>query len=241
MKHLLLKVQARLAPLRKWRKAARKTLATEKPTLSYSQEGEDLVLSRMFGSQRNGFYIDIGAHHPLRFSNTAIFYKRGWRGINIDPLPGTTKLFDKCRAGDINLEIGVGALSGPLTYYMFNEPAVNTFDKGLAEACEKTGQFKRIGDKTVEILPLSVILDRHLPSDQQIDFMTVDVEGLDFEVLQSNDWNTYSPTIVVLESLSTADSIESTLAAPSVVFLAEHGYQLVAKTVNSVFLKKRTR
>jgi len=238
MKHLFLKAQARLAPLRKWRKAARKTLATEKPNLSYSQEGEDLVLSRIFGSQRNGFYVDIGAHHPFRFSNTAIFYRRGWRGINIDPLPGTTKLFDKYRAGDINLEIGVGASSGQLTYYMFNDPAVNTFDKELAEVCEKTGEFTRIGDKTVEVLPLSVILDRHLPLDQQIDFMTIDAEGLDFDVLQSNDWNRYSPTIIVLESLSTADSIEGTLAAPSVVFLAEHDYQLVGKTVNSVFLKK---
>jgi hypothetical protein len=61
----------------------------------YSQEGEDLIASRLFPNQSTGFYVDIGAHHPTRFSNTYLLYTKGWRGINIDPLPGSKELFDK--------------------------------------------------------------------------------------------------------------------------------------------------
>ena len=74
---------------------------------SYSQEGEDMVLYRIFEKQKSGFYVDIGAYHPKRFSNTYFFYKRGWRGINIEPNPEAIKLFKKYRVGDINLEMGV--------------------------------------------------------------------------------------------------------------------------------------
>lgn len=61
----------------------------------YSQEGEDVILARMFEHQSPGFYVDIGAHHPRRFSNTRLLAEKGWTGINVDPLPGVMKLFGK--------------------------------------------------------------------------------------------------------------------------------------------------
>ena len=76
---------------------------------SYSQEGEDRILQRLFENQTPGFYVDIGAHHPRRFSNTYIFYKQGWRGINVDATPGSMFLFRVFRKRDINLEIAVDA------------------------------------------------------------------------------------------------------------------------------------
>lgn len=75
---------------------------------SYSQEGEDMILSRIFGDKKNGFYVDVGAHHPFRFSNTYLFYKRGWLGINIDAMPGSMRLFDRFRKNDINIESAIG-------------------------------------------------------------------------------------------------------------------------------------
>ena len=99
----------------------------------YSQEGEDILLSRIFGEQAEGFYVDVGAHHPRRFSNTYLFYKRGWRGINIDALPGSMKVFQKFRPRDINLELAVSEREQVLTYYMFNEPALNGFSKTISE------------------------------------------------------------------------------------------------------------
>ena len=68
---------------------------------SYSQEGEDMILRRLFEKQKTGFYVDVGAHHPKRFSNTFFFYKKGWSGINIDAMPNSMRLFDKIRPRDI--------------------------------------------------------------------------------------------------------------------------------------------
>ena len=76
-------------------------------TPSFAQEGEDMILKRIFEGVRSGFYIDIGAFHPSKFSNTYYFYLRGWSGINIDPQPGVKSLFDKMRPRDINLELAI--------------------------------------------------------------------------------------------------------------------------------------
>ncbi|MCP2732462.1 FkbM family methyltransferase, partial [Symplocastrum sp. BBK-W-15] len=95
--------------------------------LSYSQEGEDMIISRFFEGKKQGFYVDVGAHHPQRFSNTYRFYLQGWRGINIDAMPGSMEIFNKIRANDINLEISISDCNQILTYYEFNEPALNGF------------------------------------------------------------------------------------------------------------------
>ena len=98
------------------------------PNRCYGQDGEDLILNRLLDGQMQGFYVDVGAHHPIRFSNTYLFYERGWTGINIDAMPGSMKKFRKLRPRDINVECGVASSSGKLTFHRFNEPALNTFD-----------------------------------------------------------------------------------------------------------------
>jgi len=107
---------------------------------SYSQEGEDMILSRLFGNQQAGFYVDVGAHHPMRFSNTYFFYKKGWNGINIDAMPDSMKLFNKFRPRDINIEKPVSDKKQILTYYAFNESALMVFLKSYL----KKEQVKRI-------------------------------------------------------------------------------------------------
>ena len=100
---------------------------------SYSIEGEDIILRRILGEKKTvGFYIDVGAHHPKRFSNTYHFYKEGWRGINIDAMPGSMKLFRKIRPRDTNLEFAISNKRQNLIYYRFNEPALNSFSKTLS-------------------------------------------------------------------------------------------------------------
>ena len=98
---------------------------------SYSQEGTDMILRRILGNVENGFYVDVGAHHPKRFSNTFYFYKKGLSGINIDAMPGSMKLFKKARPRDINIEAAVSNEKKELTFYVFNELALNTFDSKL--------------------------------------------------------------------------------------------------------------
>lgn len=170
---------------------------------SYSQEGEDMVLRNFFSEKniKKGFYVDVGAHHPKRFSNTYYFYKRGWKGLNIDPRPDGMQLFNKIRPTDINLEFAIGNCEKELEYFMFEEPAYNSLDRELSETRINSGISKLIGKKKIRCISLESILDEFLPNDTMIDFMSIDVEGFDFEVLQSNNWNKYSPRVILVESL----------------------------------------
>ena len=204
---------------------------------SWSQEGEDRILCRIFEQQSVGFYVDVGAHHPKRFSNTYFFYKRGWRGINIDAMPGSMKNFEKLRPRDINLECGIGTFNGKLDYYIFNEPALNGFSKELTQKRNNEDSSYQINEIVkVEILPLSVILDRQLPEKQIIDFMSIDVEGLDYEVLISNDWSKYRPKYVLTEILdSSLHEIEQSQIGK---FMKKVGYFLYAKCIHTVIFKE---
>lgn len=199
---------------------------------SYSQEGEDMILRRIFECQKKGFYVDVGAHHPKRFSNTYYFYKQGWSGINIDAMPGSMKAFDRCRPRDINLEIPISDKKQPLTYYAFNEPALNGFSKELSESRNGKGNYYIKFTKKIETIPLNQVLDTYLPKNQQIDFLSIDVEGLDFIVLKSNDFSTYKPKIILIEILgSTLSRIEQNKIN---IYLKKFGYSIYAKAVNTV-------
>lgn len=204
---------------------------------SYSQEGEDMVLRSLFEGQKNykGFFVDVGAHHPYRFSNTLHFYQKGWRGINIEPTPGAIKAFNTFRSKDINLNIGISDHQGKLTFYCFNEPALNGFSKELSEERNNTSKkYKIIKEVDVETYPLSDILDKYVPAGQKIDFLTIDVEGLDLMVLKSNNWDKYKPSYILVE-----DKIDFTNLSDSEVYryLDEHGYKMVAKTLRTLFFK----
>lgn len=199
----------------------------------YSQEGEDMILSRLLGNQRRGFYVDVGAHHPYRFSNTFHYYLRGWRGINIEPNPELLERFSRLRNRDINLTCGISDVAGELPYYQFNEPALNTFDEGLARRREAGSSYRIVDTRIVEVLRLEDVLSRHLPPGTSIDFMTIDVEGLDLRVLQSNDWTKFRPRYVLVEALR--EDLESVLRTGIHKLMKGLGYALVAKTVNTCF------
>lgn len=204
---------------------------------SWAQEGEDLVLKRIFGDKRDGFYVDVGAHHPQRFSNTCLFYKMGWRGINIDAMPNSMRLFCGQRKRDINLEMGVGLVAEDLNYYMFNEPALNGFSEELSnERAQTDNRFRIIAKKKIEVRPLAEILNAHVPDGQPIDFLTVDIEGLDFDVLKSNDWGRYRPQFVLVEILKS--SLHEVEESDVVRFMREKGYRVYAKCINTVFFRR---
>jgi FkbM family methyltransferase len=169
---------------------------------SYAQEGEDLILKRVFEHQPTGFYVDVGAHHPMRLSNTCIFYRAGWRGINIDAMPGSMLFFRKVRPRDVNIEIGISERPETLRYFMFDEPALNTFAADLAEPRGTRSSYKLVQAVDVSAFPLSHVLARHIGVGQEIDFLTVDVEGCELQVLRSNDWQRFAPRVVVAETLS---------------------------------------
>src|SRR3989339_30832 len=200
---------------------------------SYSQEGEDMILRRLFEQQPNGFYVDVGAHHPKRFSNTYFFYKTGWRGINIDAMPNSMELFNKIRPRDINIEKPVSDKKEILTYYAFNEPALNGFSKELSqEYINLNKSFHIIFTKEIESVTLEEILNKYLPKNQEIDFLSIDVEGLDFMVLKSNDFEKYQPKVILMEILDS--SLYEIQNSEITIFLKNQGYSIFAKTINTV-------
>lgn len=173
---------------------------------TYAQFGEDAVLLELFTGVTHGCYVDVGAHHPYRYSNTYLLYKKGWHGVNIDANPHTTTLFNKARPADKNICAGVGR-AGTLTYYRFSDPAVNTFKKDEAEKWKGKSFLKFLGTTEIEIKSLSELIEG------PTDLLTIDAEGMDLEVLQSYDW-TYYPKAVVIEG------------DESKQFLAQKGYRL---------------
>jgi len=205
---------------------------------SWSQEGEDLILRRYFENIKNGgFYVDVGAHHPKRFSNSYLFYKQGWHGINIDAMPGSMDLFNRQRPRDINLEKAVSDSKQIMTYYAFNEPALNGFSKELSEHRDGQGNNKIIFKKEIETSTLEEILDQYMPKGKNIDFLSVDVEGLDFAVLKSNNWVKYLPELILIEILgNTLDELSNNEVT---IFLRQFGYTIYAKCVNTVIFKNR--
>lgn len=205
---------------------------------SYSQEGEDMVLRRVFEHQETGFYVDVGAHHPKRFSNTYYFYKKSWRGINIDAMPGSMDEFNKVRTRDINIECPISEKPQLLTYYAFDEPALNGFSKCISFQRNNDTAYNIIFTKDMETATLESVFDRHLPPLTRIDFLSVDVEGLDFSVLKSNNWNKYAPQVILVEILGRC--IEDVLDSEITAYLKGFGYEIFSKTVNTVFYRQRS-
>ncbi len=201
---------------------------------SFSQVGEDKILERYFADRTEpGFYVDIGANHPYTYSNTFKFYLKGWRGINVDATPGTKKLFDSLRPRDINIEAGVSLRPSEMDFYTFENGVFNTMDKATAE--EHCRVFSIAIKKVIPLKTstLADILDAHLPPSQRIDFMSIDVEGLDMEALRSNNWNKYKPEVLVVECLYTDH--EDIKNMETVIYLKQFGYSFFAKSFSTFF------
>lgn len=206
-------------------------------TKSYSQEGEDMILRRIFGGQSSGFYVDVGAHHPKRFSNTFYFYKKGWRGVNIDAMPGSMRAFRRSRSRDINLEVPISSEGGTLTYYLFNEPALNGFSQEISEFRDGRFGYKIIAKQDIQTLPLEEVLDNNLPEGEKIDFLSVDVEGFDLDVLRSMNIEKYQPRVILVEMLGA--SLATVKDAEIFRYLNGYGYEVYAKAVNTIIFKSK--
>jgi len=201
---------------------------------SYSQKGEDLIIEKLLGNKTKGFYVDIGANHPISCSNTARFYKKEWRGINIEPNPQNIKLFKTERPLDTNLGIGVANKKGKLTFYEFEENMLSTFSKTEAQNNIKQGKIL-VKKYNVSVEKLSNILDKYAKS--KIDLISIDTEGYDMEVLKSNNWKKYQPRVICLETASRgygsdySDDFEK--------YLSKFGYKKAAQTrLNSIYLRE---
>jgi FkbM family methyltransferase len=197
---------------------------------TFSWEGEDVLIrkiTRDYLRIDKGFYIDVGAHHPFSLSNTHLLYLSGWRGINIDAMPGSMVLFNEHRPRDVNIEMGVSLRSGSLRFSIFDDPGLNGFlsDRMIQDHLNRG--IKLIEQKNIECQTLQTILQR-VGSFPPIDLLTIDTEGLDLEVIKSNDFGIHRPTLILVEILGTSDMASVVTSEISQTLMAE-GYKLFSR------------
>jgi FkbM family methyltransferase len=197
--------------------------------VSHSQFGEDMLLRVLLGQKRSGFYVDLGAHHPVYLSNTHRLYRHGWTGMNVDALPGTMELFRLLRPRDINVEACLGGSDGEeVTFQVHAEAALsNTTGVALSSSDECLKEVR------MRTRSLGSLLKEHLADGQKIDFMSVDLEGADEAVLVGNDWSRYRPTFLLIEQHG---PLRSALDSRFFQFLRDQGYEVLGKLGPSYLL-----
>lgn len=210
---------------------------------SWSQEGEDRLMDKLLDHRANGFFVDIGAHHPRKFSNTHLFHLNGWKGINVDANPTNIDLISAERPCDTNICALVSDVSTSLEFYEFNEPAVNTCDAKLAQERIEKGYFKLISKREITSSKLSEILKKHLPSNQTVDLLSIDVEGHELQVLISNDWEFSKPEWILVECANGSDdnplntNIREILDSDVCKYLESKSYSLFGRLCRTCVFK----
>ena len=172
--------------------------------LSYAQNREDVLLHRLFIDRANGFYIDVGACHPVFHSVTKLSYDRGWNGINIEPMPSMFQMLTRDRPRDINLHMGLSNREGTLIFY--EVPAAmgySTFSREQAEDLRRNGYV--LVEHLIPVMTLSQVCEKYVG--QTIDFLKIDVESYEREVLEGGDWHRYRPRVVLIEATLPATNV----------------------------------
>ena len=192
-------------------------------TASWSQGGEDLALLSFFAGKADGTYLDIGAHHPSRFSVTRHLYQRGWTGVNVEANQKLINKFHEDRVKDVNLFCAVGE-EDYYDFVVFKEPALSTYNQQWkAKFISEGNEINRID--RVPGRRLRSIYDESFGT-APVDLLNIDAEGADFEILQSMDFITLPrarfPRYIQIES---APPMDVALNIPSVKFLIGFGYE----------------
>ena len=204
-------------------------------TVSWSQGGEDLALLTYLKDIRNGVYVDVGAHHPDRFSVTRHLYQSGWSGVNLEANPALLGAFEKRRKRDINLNLAAGT-KNEYELAVFSEPAISTVN---LEWREKFQREKQIITSVLMVpgIKLIEVLNEYFPS-RQLDLLTVDAEGSDFDVLQSLELETLKPNRkpkwIMVETMGELQGVQN---QEHVMLLLKNGYEIVSVLPMSTILR----
>jgi FkbM family methyltransferase len=193
---------------------------------SYSQFGEDKVLRSLLPI-RCGRYVDIGAGDPRRNSNSYYFYRRGWRGVLVEANPEVVHDLKKYRRRDkvVNAVVSAANESGSKKIWIFDTSELSTADESRAQNLQAEGH------KLSSVLELPQITISNLISGidgEFVDLLTIDIEGLDYEVLSSNDWTKFRPSVVCVETqVTTSSDIQSLLLSVGYQFVAQQGMSAI--------------
>jgi FkbM family methyltransferase len=188
--------------------------------VSYAQNFEDVMLRRALQDVRTGFYVDLGAYHPVDDSVTHWFYGRRWRGINVEPNPAFFKLLTNARPRDINLQCAVGATAGVASLHIAKGAGLSSLNPPSRD--EDIFTVREVLE--VPVRTLESIFDEHAPP-TGIDFLKIDVEGYEGEVIQGGAFDRHRPRIVLVEATEPSSQIPSWEAWQPL--LLSQGYEFV--------------
>ena len=166
--------------------------------ISYSFSGVDLIINNIFRDNQKGFYVDVGCQHPIKNNNTYLLYKKGWKGINIDLDQKNIDLFNIARRNDLNIVAAVDSKINKRNLYFYHDKSpINTLSKNLSDYNKAI--VKEI--KHIKTTTLDIILKNSTFKNSSIDFLSIDVEGFELEVIKGLNLNIYRPKIIVVEFL----------------------------------------
>jgi FkbM family methyltransferase len=189
---------------------------------SYSQYGEDAVIFGVLSPSKTGTYVDVGAFHPVRWSNTYALYRRGWSGVTIEPSRIYEAHFLRLRPRDKHISCGVAIEFGHKAFYQYADSSLNTFDLESTRDEARCDQAYCL-ETVAECRPLSDILAESSIR-RPLDLLNVDAEGSDFSVLESLDWEAFRPAVVIIEDYKMFYRAASGDKSPISRFMTAHGY-----------------
>jgi FkbM family methyltransferase len=207
--------------------------------VSYSQCGEDLIVNYIFGLRGINFptYLDIGANDPYFLSNTAFFYRKGCRGINIEANPQLIAKLRRHRRKDINLNLGVGITEGEMDFYILSDPTLSSFSKEEVSLSTASGKIRITDVKKIKLTTVEKIIDEYNHG-KFPDFLSIDVEGMDQEILHAIPFNRYWPKIICAEAAAYSPIGAGERKNELINFLVSKGYYEYANTnLNAIMVK----
>lgn len=217
----------------------------EKPyKTSYAQCGEDLIIQFIFEWLKisKPTYLDIGAHHPTWLSNTYLFYRKGSSGACVEPDPDCYAEIKRKRRRDICLNVGIGTDDRKYAdFFIMTARTLNTFSREEAERCQNTRNFgEQKIEKIIQIPMRSVdeIMHEHLPNG--VNLVSLDVEGMDFEILRTFNFRKFRPEVFCVETLRYQDDGSLRKNESLLDFMKAHGYRIYADTyINTIFVSEQ--
>jgi len=197
---------------------------------SFSQHGEDVFVRDWFSNRKDGFYVDIGASHPFRISNTYLLYRMGWHGVTVEPIPLLCRLQKRWRPRDIHVEKAIGPEKGEFKFYEMMPSVLSTVDSHTAEkyTAERNATLLRKYEISV-ITPAELFSE--FVGDRTIDFLSMDIEGLDTQTIAAIDFAKVRPKLICVEINDTSER------AVVLEILQQHGYKHVTDLGCNLFME----
>ena len=210
---------------------------------TFSQLGEDVIIWNLLTQIKTPnklTWLDIGAYHPNRLSNTAFFYNKGKRGVNVEANPLLIGEFNKKRKKDINLNIAIADKSGTMDFYVMDAPTLSTLNAKEARRYENLGH-KIVKIISVKVMTITEILDKYCDGIFP-DFLSLDAEGYDLEILKTIDFEKQSPKVICVENIPYYPELKNYFDSMQIndlsQFLLSKNYSIIAFTgINTIFVK----